>query len=259
MTENGGMAQIDQIPSDLTIELDGDLSPDRFMAATRAFFSCVQEIARAVAPEGEVPQWIVRTRAGSHLIGLDPAPGAAARTIKAVYDHARQGLDQLAEGAAGENSVNQFLPDAAIRHLKTLSEMTERPKRNPIVVRIWIEKKPKAIGHQVAKSILESWGSDYRDYGTVEGRLDAVQDRNNLLQIRIYDAAFQQAVICNLDDDMLSEAFGHFRKRVEISGVVHYRHNGTPISIEVENIERLPEDSDLPSLDAVRGILRLEQ
>jgi hypothetical protein len=257
-----GMADADQIPSDLTLELGGDLSPQRFMAAANAFFGYVQEISRAVAPEGEAPHWIVRTREGSHLLGLDPAPGAKVQVVKAIYIRARLGIDQLMDGEDGEDgdgtAKSPLLPDDAIKHLKALSEMSDRPQRNPVAVRFWIEKKPKPIGHQVAKAIMEKWGEDYRDFGTVEGKLDAIQDRNNL-QIRVYDAMLRQTVICHVDEGMLPEVFANFRKRVEVSGIIHYRRNGVPIRIDIESIERLPNDSELPSLDDVRGILRPEE
>jgi hypothetical protein len=254
-----GMAEADQIPSDLTLELGGDLSPQRFMAAANAFFGYVQEISRAVAPEGEAPDWIVRTREGSHLLGLDPAPGAKAQVLKAIYTRARLGIDQLTDGERGDGAAKSpLLPDGAIKHLKALSEMSDRPQRNPVAVRLWIEKKPKPIGHQLAEAIMERWGEDYRDFGTIEGKLDAIQDRNNL-QIRVYDAVLRQTVICHVDEGMLPEVFANFRKRVEVSGIIHYRRNGVPIGIDVESIERLLDDSELPSLDDVRGILRPEE
>ena len=253
------MAEADQIPSDLTLELGGDLSPQWFMAAANAFFGYVQEISRAVAPEGEAPDWIVRTREGSHLLGLDPAPGAKAQVLKAIYMRARLGIDQLTDGEGGDGTAKSpLLPDGAIKHLKVLSEMSDRPQRNPVAVRLWIERKPKPIGHQLVEAIMERWGEDYRDFGTIEGKLDAIQDRNNL-QIRVYDAMLRQTVICHVDEGMLPDVFANFRKRVEVSGIIHYRRNGVPIGIDVESIERLLDDSELPSLDDVRGILRPEK
>lgn len=251
------MVKPDQIPSDLTLELDGELSPERFLSAARAFFGCVQEVSRVVAPEGQSPNWIVRTLEGSHLLGLDPAPGAKAQIVKAVYAHVKLGIDQLVNGGVGEGGNASVLPEGAICHLKTLSELSERPQRKPIAVRFWIEKKPSQIGRQVAKSIMEGWGEDYRDFGTIEGKLDAIQEREGL-QIRVHDPLLHQTVICHVDETMLPELFAKFRKRVEVSGLIHYRRNGVPISIDVESIEILPDDSDLPSLDDVRGILRTE-
>jgi hypothetical protein len=245
------MVKPEDIPSDLTLEIGGNLSPDRFMAAARAFFGCVEEISKSVAPQGDEPGWIVRTREGSHLLGVDPAPGVRYAILKAVYAQVRHGVEQL---AAGQIDTAR-LPDAAIRHLKALSELSDRPRRNPIQVRLWIEKQPNTIGHDIAKTILESWGEDYRDFGTIEGRLEAIQDRN-ALQIRVFDALLRQTVICHVTEDKLAEAFANFRKRVEVSGIIHYRRNGTPVSIDVESIDPLPDDDQLPSLDDVRGILR---
>jgi hypothetical protein len=248
------MAKPEDIPSDLTLEIGGNLSPDRFMAAARAFFGCVEEISKSIATQGEDLGWIVRTREGSHLLGLDPAPGVNPSLLKAVYRRIKHGVDHL---SAGEIDTVR-LPDAAIRHLKTLSELSDRPRRNPIQVRLWIEKRPNTIGHDIAKTILESWGDDYRDFGTIEGKLEAIQDRN-ALQIRVFDALLRQTVICHVTEDKLAEAFANFRKRVEVSGIIHYRRNGTPVSIDVESIEALPDDALLPSLDEVRGILRTEE
>ncbi|MFL5283104.1 MAG: hypothetical protein ACJ8AW_19450 [Rhodopila sp.] len=55
---------------------------------------------------------------------------------------------------------------------------------------------------------------------------------------------------------MLPQAFANFRKRVELSGLIHYRKNGMPICIAVQGIQAMPEDDELPSIDDVEGILR---
>ena len=50
----------DQIPTDLTLEISENLSPDRFMAAARAFFGYVEEISKSVAPATQSSRWLVR-------------------------------------------------------------------------------------------------------------------------------------------------------------------------------------------------------
>src|SRR3954447_20788460 len=109
------MVKPEEIPSELTLELGGNLSPDRFMSAARAFFGCVEEVAKAVATQGKEPGWIVRTREGSYLLGVDPAPGCDPAVVKAVYSRMKHGVDHL---IAGEIDTAR-LPDMAIRHLKT--------------------------------------------------------------------------------------------------------------------------------------------
>jgi hypothetical protein len=72
------------IPTDLTLEIGADLSPDRFMALARAFFGYVQEISESFAPEGNVPQWIVRVRDGSTLLD-QMALVSALREVKSKF------------------------------------------------------------------------------------------------------------------------------------------------------------------------------
>lgn len=67
----------------------------------------------------------------------------------------------------------------------------------------------------------------------------------------------RQKVRCYFPEELLPDVFEKFRKRVEVSGVIHYRKNGTPISIEAERIDALPDDSELPNARDVRGILRI--
>jgi hypothetical protein len=88
--------------------------------------------------------------------------------------------------------------------------------------------------------------------------LQTIQDKDGSLQFQIHDALFKQTIRCYFPEEMLPQVFNSFRKRVEVSGEIHYRRNGTPISIHAERIEKLPDDDELPSLDDVRGIFKAE-
>ena len=58
-----------------------------------------------------------------------------------------------------------------------------------------------------------------------------------------------------MPEKLVVTAIGNFRRRVEVEGRIHYRSDGTPISIEVMEIDVLPEDDALPSASDVRGIM----
>lgn len=111
------------------------------------------------------------------------------------------------------------------------------------------------LAHRIREAIREDWRTDYKDFGTIEGRLTAIQEQGTL-QLLLKDEWLSQTVRCYVPEDMLPEAFAAFRRRVEISGMIHYRRNGTPISVEVDGIEPLPNDEDLPSAEDVRGLLK---
>jgi hypothetical protein len=108
----------------------------------------------------------------------------------------------------------------------------------------------------IASIIREDWRANYSDYGTIEGRLETIQEVHGGLQFHIRDAMLRQKVRCYFPEELLPEVFEKFRKRVEVSGLIHYRKNGAPIGIDAERIQPLPDDSELPTAEDVRGILR---
>lgn len=244
------MATPDQIPTDLALEIDENVTPEQFMAAARAFFGYVDEVARALAPEGAIPKWKVMVREGSNVLAVEPSPSAVPAVVQAVYARVDESVRQLTEG----NLQASRLPESALKHLKTLSELTEA-KGSPLPLRFWVKRKPVQVNQEIGRVIREDWRADYKDYGTVEGRLTAIQEQGTL-QLLLKDEWLKQTVRCYVPEELLPDAFANFRRRVEVSGAIHYRRNGTPISVEVERIEPLPDDEELPSSKDVRGILR---
>jgi hypothetical protein len=249
------MTTFEHIPTDLTLEIGDDLSPERFIATARAFFGYVQEIGATFAPDGEIPSWIVRVREGSTLLAVDPSPHVKHAVAEVIFARAEKGIERLIDGSIDESG----LPEGAIRHLKVLAEMAEgTPGKNPpVALRLWVKRKPIPVEPAIASVLREDQRADYRDWGTIEGRLHAIHEGHyGNLQFQLMDVALRQKVRCYFPEEMLPEVFDKFRKRVEVTGVIHYRKNGTPISIDAERIEALPDDSELPSARDVRGILR---
>lgn len=244
------MATVDQIPSDLAIEIGQDLPPAEFMSAARHFFGYVDEVARALSPEGEPVRWTVKVREGSAILAAAAPIDAHPDVLAAIYSNVRRAVDAIDAGDIEGAGVSE----AALRHLRGLSVMAEGRKGSPVPIRVWVQREPIVIGPNLARAIQEDWRTTYKDYGTVEGRLEAIQDKSGL-QISIKDVLFRQAVHCLLPDTLLEDAFSNFRKRVEVSGLIHYRRNGIPMNIEAAKIHRLPDDSELPSAADVRGIL----
>ncbi len=239
----------DIIPTDLTLEIGDDLSPDRFLAAVRAFFGYVKEISETTSNADTDITWKVQVKEGSALIGVAPTASAPISVVEAVYAKVTSGIEHVRSG----DVEGSHLPESALKHLRALSELSEPGKDKPIEMRLWVKKKPVAMNPEIGRAIAEDWRSDYSDFGTVEGRLDTIQDRGSL-QIFVRDPLYTGSIRCYFDEDLLPKAFDNFRRRVEISGTIHYRKNGKPISIVVATIDGLPDDSELPNADDVRGI-----
>lgn len=244
------MATPDQLPTDLTLDLGDDLGPEDFVAAVRNFFGYVKEITDSQAGDGSEIAWTVRVSEGSNLVGLEPSPSAPKSRLAMVYRKAAYGVEALSVG----DLQGSGLTDKAMTHLKVISELAAKTEAHRSIT-VWIEKKPSLVSAGIAKAIKESWETDYYDFGTVEGRLEAIQDANGALKIKIQDFLFPRPINCIVPDHMVDKVFSSFRRRVEIVGRIHYRRDGTPISIETDDIDTLPEDAELPSAADVKGII----
>jgi len=244
------MARPDQIPTDLTIDLGDDLTPEEFVAAVRNFLGYVSEITESQKGDGADVSWTVKVHEGSALIGVEPNESAPASRLAMIYKQAEFGPTALARG----NIEGAGLSEKAINHLKNLSELVGK-HRNGNGVNLWVNRKPIGIGTGIAKIVRENWETNYYDFGTIEGRLEAILDASGALRIKVKDFLYPRAINCLVPESMINDVLGSFRKRVEIEGRIHYRRDGTPISIEANLIEVLPEDNELPSADDVRGIM----
>lgn len=242
------MATRDEIPTDLTLEIGRQLQPDRFLAAARHFFGYIKDIASSLDDDGLAIEWTVRVREGSMLLAVEPPANASVDVLDAIYARVADATASLLSGGIEHPALNE----SALKHIRTLSDMTEKSGG----MKLWVRRQPITVTAEIGDHIREDWRADYKDIGTIEGRLEAIQDGASL-QIKVKDPLFRQAVTCVLPDRLLKKSLSYFRQRVEVLGLIHYRRNGTPISIAVDEIEQLPNDEDLPTADDVRGILTM--
>jgi len=244
------LAKEDRIPTDLTIDLGDDLAPDEFLAAVRNFLGYVAEITNAQSGDGADVAWTVKVREGSSMVGVEPDAGAPKSRLAMIYRVAEHAPGAVSRGDLRDSGVSE----RAVGHLKALSELASR-RNGGRGIHLWVKRRPVSIGPGIARAVREDMKGNYYDYGVLEGRLQQIRDASGSIRIAVNDLLYPKSINCAVPEDLLEIALQSFRKRVEVEGRIHYRKDGTPIGIEAENIEKLPEDDELPSADDVRGIM----
>jgi len=239
------MATAKDIPSDLAIEIAANLRPSEFIAAARSFFNYVDEITKSTVGGDDI-EWRVKVNDGSNVLAAIPSKSTHMTTINAICTRMTGNISDLLDGNFDESQVSE----SAFKSLKHLSELVRDGGDNPNTVKVWIKKNPIHLNRDISRLIQEDWRADYNDFGTLEGVL------GRSLTIKVKDLLFDNPITCYLKEGLLEDALSNFRKRVELSGIIHYRKNGTPISMNVQSFEVMPSDDDLPSASDVRGILR---
>ncbi|MCL5736953.1 MAG: hypothetical protein M1274_15515 [Actinobacteria bacterium] len=248
------MARTDQIISDLVLDIQGsDLTPEKFLTGVTAFFGLVRSVNQ-VTTVGQLVRWTVEVREGSTLVALKPQPGYAAADVEAISRTVAAGVETLETG----QPIPENFPEPAVRHLRKLGGIVGRTTKDDTRVRVWIKHEPRPVSLKTVAHAADILGMHYEDYGSVEGKLQALSERGGLRFV-VYEPLWDKAVYCRIGPELLQRALGAFGRRVEVYGVVQYRKDGLPVSVQVEELVEFPPEDQLPDHQSLRGILTLDQ
>ncbi len=242
----------DSLKGDLAIELDADsISAGDFYIALEAFLTLLREITRGVNNKMPRDAWLLRVQEGSQVIAIHAdssrlSPEVASNVYSAMFD----GLDSL----ESEATIPMYYTESALESARTLSRIAQGKKDRHVPIRILSRKRSHVVTRNMFNNVSEILDWKYEDLGTVEGTLEVVSAHNGY-EFRIYEPVWQRVIRCNFDEELLKEALGCFKKRVEVQGLVRYTKDGFPVSIKVLKIAEFPDSSDLPSFREMRGIL----
>jgi len=232
----------------LTLDLDGVLAAAQFSKGVNAFVDILDAATKDVAGSARAIRWIVSVEAGSsrvHALAESPAPNARVPQVATVV---ARGLKLIGR----RPQRPKHFSDAALVAAHDLGEVGGELRAK---VRAQGGTTPTAadISRKVAVNVEVLLGARFQDYGTIEGRLQTLSERGGL-HFAVYDALTDKAVRCAVSADRMAEAWKAFGRRVAVSGPIHYRRDGHPISIDVEHLTIFPNERDLPTADDVYGL-----
>jgi hypothetical protein len=73
----------------------------------------------------------------------------------------------------------------------------------------------------------------------------------------VVEATYRRTIVCHFNKQELEEeALKGFRKRVLISGLIHYGAEGHPTSVDADYIRIFPEESELPTVEQIQAIYK---
>ena len=246
------MATAADIDALVTLELDGHaVTPQKFMDGVRAFFGIVDEVTRSVCADNPRVRWRVQVKAGSNLVGLSPEPGFPAAVVALIADSVADGIKDMEQKPT---EPAHFTP-RAIRHLHDLAKIVGTDDTDDTEVKVWARQQRNDLTHRSVVNAGELLSAAYADHGSIEGRVQVLSERRGL-HVVVYDPLWDKPVRCHLNDEQAALALQSFGKRVEAFGLIRYRGDGVPVSIDVDEIVPLPAPEDIPNYRAVRGILR---
>ena len=112
--------------------------------------------------------------------------------------------------------------------------------------------KTARIDVEIEPMVRQLRGSRYRGPGSVEGRLEMISIHRPP-RFNIYHVITLRAVRCSLPDDLRGKVVGALGRRVVASGEVSYNAKDEPISVRVGELEMIPTEDELPTIEEFIG------
>ncbi|MGH8673828.1 MAG: hypothetical protein ACREVG_05915 [Burkholderiales bacterium] len=236
----------------LTLMIDGQqITAERFLKAVSSFVAIINDVSEQVTQERGAFRWIVSVESGSAIVHFRPQPRHAeavhvAPSLKAI----NEGLQTLERRAVRP----RYWSDSALRKAKDLSDLLNSDAGSLDHVRVGADHATFDITRKTATHVDLLIGAEYKSLGTIEGRLRAVTEAGGVHFV-VQDPITHNNVRCYFDEEDADQYMKAWRKRVAVYGEIHYRKDGEPISIAVEQFRVLKEPDQLPKPRDVRGIL----
>ena len=138
--------------------------------------------------------------------------------------------------------------------LQSYQNLTSMLKQHVGKVEIRNGDKPVIIDNKFAKRIAKIIGPDEIAKGSVSGMLEWL-NLHNANRFHIYPTVGPQKVDCDFPANLRPKVIEAVDKYVQVFGGLRYKHlEKFPYAVNVEHIEVLPDEKDLPTLYDLRGI-----
>lgn len=240
------------ITSDITLELDErEISLADFNAACEAFSGLIKEVSRHVQPHAIANKaWTVKVYDGSAGVGVSAQPLLMdVATMNLIRSLLMAGMEQLGRGLRPDGFT-----DRAIEFARHLANAFKNSRAEPRI-RIWGGRESAVpVGATVAATAKALLDPAYEEDGSVEGRLEKL-DGHSKSQFVIYDLFDDRSIKCEVNEEILAQAWQHWKQRIEVIGRVRYRRDGHPVSVKAQQIIPFPGPDEIPSLEEMRRLL----
>lgn len=195
------------------------------------------------------------------MVAVEPVFAQELVAVEPVFDPTQE-VDRRAEVVGGffkylrSLSASEAPPELDRAALEAFRELAAPIRQHKIRATISNGVEPVVeVNPAIENTIVAVLAPTMKALGTVKGRLEFLNIHAAQNVFRIYSPLVPRWVTCHFPEHHLQTAKEAVGRKVRVSGQVTYQtRDPYPQSIEVEQIEILPEDSELPRLLELRGI-----
>jgi hypothetical protein len=222
------------------------------LAAIGALLHVAEEVAAATADDARF-DWIVETVSKSSPLAVRLAPRARHRTGAGVAQGVMLRVVDGMRTVQDEAERPEFFTDRALKEARDLSKLT---KAHGTTAQVGVVGQILDVTPRLAQSVDRILEPVYRAYGSVEGRLEALNVHGRKY-FAVYDDLTGDRIECAFGRGLgLDAIIPAINRRVMVEGEISYRRAGDIASVRAESIRIFRREHELPSAHDVLGILK---
>ena len=208
------------------------------------------DIAISLRRQSSLRWTISELRYGSPAtLTMQGLPPAAGRDVGPdVVRHYIDGLELLSAG----QTLPVYFSENALQAAKRLADLT---RDNARTVKVKSGQRAFQITQRISVNVDDLINRFHVSEGSIEGVIEMVTLHEHVY-FRTYDAIHGWGIPCYFRSDLLDEVREAFGKRVSVSGSLRSDRLGKPETMRVHSIRLFGDDSELPSIQELRGIAK---
>jgi len=237
----------------IVLELEGKkITAERFKLAIKAFFGFIDELANQVTKKRKAIRWIVSVEPGSINLRASPElPKPNPSLLSTLFEIIDNGINII----ENKDERPPYFSDEALTSIKELASVIDIKNRELDHIRIWTNGNKNILSFKTVENINSILKIHREELGSIEGKLQVISERRGFHFI-VYDSLKDRPVRCYFDNKDIEKILTAFGKRVYVFGLIKYRKEQEPFSIQVKDFRIFPSQDELPTAKDVRGILR---
>lgn len=230
----------------------GAISFDTFLHVMNNSFDIIRDLDSAISemPHGSMDWIVTKVSFRSLAMELSSKP----RNVEKDYGY------QIVDGYVGGLKLLQkqeitppYFSDSSLKKVQSIASRLDNEGAESLEIkgnnkRSNVVEFSKKMQETTAKLI----GHSYASYGSIEGTLEMISIHRQP-RFNIYHNVLMRAVACTMPEELAEKVKGGLGRRVIATGMISYNAKDEPISVKLEDLEIIPIEDDLPSIEEFVG------